>query len=165
MSDRKTLNTRTRLLGRYLPFGTAALFLAVLLTGCSEELITHGDKLDADRLARISPGTQNRDDVAAILGSPSSTATFNSKTWYYISATQAKRSIFDNEIVDRQIVVIHFNDEGTVHDVEQYGLERGKEVELVERETPSFGESVSIVQQMIGNLGRFNDADTKGQRR
>ena len=55
---------------------------------------THGDHVEADRLALIHPGTQNRDEVAQILGSPSSTSVFGEEAWYYISDVVETRSIF-----------------------------------------------------------------------
>jgi outer membrane protein assembly factor BamE (lipoprotein component of BamABCDE complex) len=66
------------------------------------------------------------------------------------------RSIFDRQVKERHVVTIRFNGEGIVSEVDDFGLERGREVELVERETPSFGESVNLLSQVMGNLGRFN---------
>jgi outer membrane protein assembly factor BamE (lipoprotein component of BamABCDE complex) len=139
--------------------------IGLLTAGCAGQLNTHGDRLEANRLAQIRPGMQTRDDVARILGSPSSTSVFGEESWYYISDVVETRSIFDRETKDRQVVTIRFNGSGVVREVDTFGLERGTEVELVERETPSFGESVTFVNQVMGNLGRFNRADTAPPRR
>jgi outer membrane protein assembly factor BamE (lipoprotein component of BamABCDE complex) len=139
--------------------------IGLLTAGCAGQLNTHGDRLEANRLAQVRPGTQTRDDVARILGSPSSTSVFGEESWYYISDVVETRSIFDRETKDRQVVTIRFDGSGVVRQVDTFGLERGKEVELVERETPSFGESVTFVNQLMGNLGRFNRADTAAPRR
>lgn len=138
--------------------------IALLTAGCAGRIDSHGDRLEADRLAQIRPGVQTREDVEQILGSPSSTSVFGEESWYYISDLVETRSIFDREIKDRQVVTVRFND-GVVRQVDAFGLERGKEVEVVERETPSFGESVTILNQLMGNLGRFNNAGMGQQRR
>src|SRR5512134_272041 len=114
--------------------------IGLLAAGCAGQLDTHGDRLEANRLSQIRPGMQTRDDVARILGSPSSTSVFGEESWYYISDLVETRSIFDRETKDRQVVTIRFDNGGVVREVDTFGLERGAEVELVERETPSFGE-------------------------
>ncbi len=140
--------------------------IALLTAGCAGRIDTHGDRLEADRLAQIRPGVQTREDVEQILGSPSSTSVFGEESWYYISDLVETRSIFDREIKDRQVVTVRFNGDGVVSQVDAFGLERGKEIEVVERETPSFGESVTILNQLMGNLGRFNNAGMgQGQQR
>ena len=132
--------------------------IGLLTAGCAGQLDTHGDRLEANRLAQIRPGMQTKDDVARILGSPSSTSVFGEELVLY---QRRGRDPFDldRETKDRQVVTIRFNGSG-VREVDAFGLERGTEVELVERETPSFGESVTFVNQLMGNLGRFNRADT-----
>ena len=139
--------------------------MTLLSAACAGRIDAHGDRLEADRLAQIRPGVQTREDVAQILGSPSSTSVFGEESWYYISDLVETRSIFDREITDRQVVTVRFNGDGVVSQVDAFGLERGKEVEVVERETPSFGESVTILNQLMGNLGRFNNAGMGQQRR
>ena len=138
--------------------GRAAVLLVAgaLLASCTSQLATHGDQLDADRLAQVRPGVHSRDDVAQLIGSPSSTSMFDGENWYYISDIVETRSIFDREVTERQVVTIRFDPQGIVREVDLFGLERGREVDLVERETPSFGESLTFVDQIIGNFGRFN---------
>lgn len=143
----------------YRRSGGAALLIAaagLLLAACSSQLATHGDQIDPDRLAQVRPGVHSRDDVAQLIGSPSSTSMFDGENWYYISDMVETRSIFDREVKERQVVTIRFDPQGIVREVDLFGLERGREVELVERETPSFGESVTFVDQVLGNFGRFN---------
>ena len=40
--------------------------------------------------------------------------------------------------------------------VDRHGLERGHEVTLVDRETPTAGSELTALEQFIGNIGRFN---------
>jgi outer membrane protein assembly factor BamE (lipoprotein component of BamABCDE complex) len=153
---------------RRLALSTSMTMLAgigLLTAGCAGQMNTHGDRLETDRLAQIRPGVQTREDIAQILGSPSSTSAFGEESWYYISDLVETRSIFDRETKDREVVTIRFNGSGVVSQIDAFGLERGREVELVERETPSFGESVTLLNQMMGNLGRFNNASMGQQRR
>ena len=139
--------------------------VSAAIAACAPQLNTHGDHIEADRLALIQPGTQNRDEVAQILGSPSSTSVFGEEAWYYVSDVVETRSIFSRKVTERQVVTIRFDEQGVVKELDMYGLDRGQEVALVERETPSFGESTNFFTDLLGNLGRFNRADTQPQRR
>lgn len=143
----------------------ATLIPAVLLAACTPQMDSHGEHVDPDRLQTIRPGVQNRDEVARILGSPASTSAFGDESWYYISDVTETYSIFDTDVTERQVVTVRFDQQGVVKEVDLFGLERGREVELVDRETPSFGESGSLLDQFMGNLGRFNADQMQQQRR
>ncbi len=143
----------------------AALVPAVLLAGCVAQVDSHGEHVDPDRLQAVRPGVQNRDDVARVLGSPASTSAFGDESWYYISDVIEKYSIFDSKVTERQVVTVRFDQQGIVKEVDMFGLERGREVEMVDRETPSFGESGNLLDQFMGNIGRFNADQMQQPRR
>ena len=82
---------------------------------------------------------------------------FDDERWYYISDVVETRSIFEREVKERQVITVQFDSRGVVSGVDDFGLERGREVDLVARETPSFGKSVDFLSQVMGNLGRFNN--------
>ena len=132
----------------------AAVALAVV--ACSPRIDSRGNLPDPDKLAEIKPGKHSRNDVAEILGSPSSIAVFDQETWYYISKRTETVAFFEAEVAERQVVIVHFDKKGVVTGVETLGLERSHAVEPVERETPTAGAEMTIMQQLLGNMGRFN---------
>ncbi|MFN7000545.1 MAG: outer membrane protein assembly factor BamE, partial [Elioraea tepidiphila] len=67
----------------------AAALSLLLLAGCSvfeTPADRRGQRVDAEDLAQLVPGTSTRADVLALLGTPSATGTFDGEHWYYISA-------------------------------------------------------------------------------
>ncbi len=132
----------------------AALAFAVF--ACSPRIDSRGNLPDPDRLAEIKPGEHSRDDVAEILGSPSSVGAFDQEAWYYISKRTEALAFFAPEVSERQVIIVRFDKKGVVTGVETLGLEQGHAVEPVDRKTPTAGTEMSILQQLLGNLGRFN---------
>jgi outer membrane protein assembly factor BamE (lipoprotein component of BamABCDE complex) len=62
------------------------------------------------------------------------------------------------------VVVVGFDDTGLVRDVRRYTLEDGKLIDPVTRKTPAPGKELSFLEQLVGNVGRFNPAGTAQRR-
>lgn len=145
--------TRTR---RLLQAGFAATLL-VVLTACVEPRIDQrGNRPDEDQVVQINPGIDDKQRVAELIGTPSTISTFDDRTWYYISKRTETTAFFDPEVKDQQILAINFTEEGIVDSMRVYGQEDGRTVAYVDRETPTEGHSMTLIQQLFGNLGRFN---------
>lgn len=112
-----------------------------------------------DDLAKLEPGRQSRDEVQQILGTPSSTGVFDAEqSWYYIYRKTSTTAFFEPEVLEQRVVVVHFDRQGTLRDVRRYALEDGLIVDPVTRTTPSPGREMSFLEQLLGNVGRFNRA-------
>lgn len=141
--------------------GVALVVVAALMTGaCSADLRARGNNPTDDRLAQIEPGTQTRREVASLLGTPSTTGTFDTETWYYISAQTRQYAIFKREELERRIVAISFDDSGIVKAIRELTLEDGRDIAMLDRETPTMGNEMGLLEQLMGNLGRFEDRKT-----
>ena len=137
----------------------AALGLGALaLVGCAR-IEYRGNLPDPEVLASIQPGKHTRDDVTQKLGSPSSIAVFDDVTWLYISQQTETKAFFETKIVDRQVVVVTFDKNGVVNDVRKLSKEDGRNISHVERVTPTAGNELTFMDQLVGNFGRFNKGD------
>jgi outer membrane protein assembly factor BamE (lipoprotein component of BamABCDE complex) len=143
------------------PFGRILLagLLASGLVACAPQVDTRGNLPDPETVLEVQPGVHDRDQVATILGSPSTVATFEDDTWYYISRRTEKIAFFEPEVVDQQVLVVKFGQDGLVADMAVYGVEDGQVIEPVERTTPTSGRELTILQQLFGNIGRFNTGE------
>ncbi len=129
--------------------------MIVTASACAPNIATRGNLPDPDKLAEIIPGEASRDDVADLLGSPSSAATFGDETWYYIATRVETVAFNEPEVIDQQVVAIKFGEDGLVTAIDTYGLDDARAVEIVERVTPTSGREITILQQLLGNVGRF----------
>jgi len=124
--------------------------------GCSPMVATHGNVVEADRLAAIHEGSSTKSDVADGLGTPTATGTLDPNTWYYVGQRTEKTAFFAPEVVDRKVVAIHFDPAGIVRKIEQLDLAAGQNIDFVSRTTPTAGKDLSFLEQMLGNVGRFS---------
>lgn len=137
--------------------------LVFFLSSCDSRLHTRGNYLDPEKLVDIRPGEINRNEVLEILGSPSSVMPFTSDTWYYISQRTETFAFFEPKVMNRQVVVISFGEGGKVTNIENLGLEQGQIINPVERKTLTHGNKMSVLEQMVGNLNRFNSKTKQRQ--
>jgi len=126
------------------------------VTACAPNISTHGHRFDAAALARVEPGNSSQNDVMQLLGSPSTLATFDDRTWYYISQRSERHSFYFETVVSQDVVAIVFDDQGTVSAINRNGLDSALDIDLVDRETPTAGNELTVLEQFLGNIGRFN---------
>ena len=141
----------------------ATLLGAAAIAGCAASVEQRGNLPNPDKLAEIHAGTTTKDEVVKVLGTPSSVSVFNNdKSWYYISRRTAQTAFFDPSVLDQQVYVVNFDDQGVVKEVDHKALEDGKQISPVARATPAPGRELSFLEQLIGNLGKFNSGAGKG---
>ena len=120
-----------------------------------------GNLPEADQLAQIHPGTTTRQQVAKILGTPSSTGVFDDKNWYYISRRTEQISFLDPDVMDQQVYIVNFDDKGVVKGIDHKDLKDGRDIEPAPGATPAPGRELTFLEQVLGNLGRFNGGSSK----
>jgi len=131
--------------------------LALLaLAACSEIVRNHGYAPSDEDLATVAVGRDTRDTVAFKVGRPSAGGLMQDGGWYYVQSRWSHQGARAPREVDRQVVAVSFDNQGRVSNVERFGLEQGQVVALSRRVTDSNIKGVGLIQQMMGNLGRFN---------
>ena len=141
----------------------AGVFAAVAIAGCVATVDQRGNLPDPERIAQIHPGNTTRDEVAKILGTPSSTGVFNDSSWYYISRKTKRVAFFDPDVLDQQVYVVNFDGKGVVQSVDHKDLKDGREIEPAPGATPAPGRELTFVEQVLGNIGRFNKRSSGGE--
>jgi outer membrane protein assembly factor BamE (lipoprotein component of BamABCDE complex) len=130
----------------------------VALTACSPTVAQHGNILEDQQIAKIIPGVHTRSDVLRILGSPTTQAPFNENVWYYIGQETEKHGILDPEVTQEKIIVVAFDENETVKAINN--ADQGRlDIPYARSKTPTHGNEMTVMQQLLGNLGRFNPQD------
>ncbi len=138
---------------RIRPIVAGSVVAVLSIAGCAPEINIRGHAPNPDSLAQIKPGQQTRNQVLDLLGSPTSVGAFEDTHWYYISRRTEHLAFFEPEVVETQVVMVEFDTAGFVKQVAHLPSEDIREVELVERKTPTKGREFSFLQQILGNIG------------
>lgn len=133
------------------------VLVAALAAGCADQVSTHGHILRTATVEDVRPGVATRRDVQTALGTPTSVAPFDTSVWYYISQVRVRQAFFKPNTAQQQVLVVHFDGNDVVERIGVLAEDDSKEVTLVARETPTAGHELSFLEQLLGNVGRFNN--------
>jgi len=138
-------------------------FSAFLLTlsACVKTEENMGYMTGETHFDEVKIGTSTKKEVQKILGSPSSKSSFGEETWYYIGTKVERTAFLDPDIIEQNVVYIKFNKEDIVQDMGRKSAEDGREISFSEDKTSTEGNELTILEQLLGNLGRFNAADKR----
>ena len=133
-----------------------------MLASCAPIVDTRGHAAEAVDLKQIVIGQAGPEDVTALLGSPTTTSNFGDEIWYYVTQKQERRGFFSPKVTEQHIIGIQFDANKKVSDIGEFNKEDGKPVQMVSKTTPTEGHTVTFMEQMMGNLGRFNTPNRTG---
>ena len=103
----------------------------------------------------VKVGTDTMSTVRSRLGSPSVTGTFDPNTWIYMNQMKSRVAFKKPEVISRNITAITFNkDSELVESVNNLTLKDGKVIAFNGRETPTRGRELSVLEQILGTVGR-----------
>lgn len=135
----------------------AALVLSLTLSACSSGLSLvqnkqRGYDISEDDVKQIRPG-QSASLVTAVLGSPQSVNSFARETaWIYIGE-KVQQTAFGMELSkQRTVLVIYFDKNNKVTDMERLGVADGKSFQIDSRRTPSFGQDRTFLESIISSI-------------
>jgi len=149
----KFLNFRRFDAGRSGPIRAIVVVTALAISSCAPAVDLRGHVPNPEALALIKPGQQTRDQVFDILGSPTSIGTFEDSRWYYITRKTEQLAFYDAELIEAKIVVVEFDTAGFVKEVSQLSNDEAREIDPVDRTTPTKGRELGFFQQLLGNVG------------
>lgn len=133
----------------------AAVILAAGLSACSPITSYSGfQAIDSDP-KDVAVGTDTKSTVRAKLGSPSVQSTFDPNVWFYVNQIKERVAFRKPRVTARNVTAIAFNkDTEIVETVNVYTLKDGKVIAYNNRETPTRGREMTVLEQLLGSVGR-----------
>lgn len=138
--------------GRRLALAVAALALT-FLAACGAQFRSHGYAPTDAELQQILVGVDTRESVTSVLGRPGTASVVDNGDFFYLYSRWREFAFLPPEPIDRQLVAIRFDAEDVVSNVERFSLEDGRVVALSRRVTDQSVEDLSVIRQILGNIG------------
>ena len=132
------------------------VLLAAALAACTNFSDIRGFAPAPGAVDKLEIGTQSREDVQRLIGSPSAVATFNPNVWYYISEKQETWGPSRPWISEQNVIQITFSEQGRVANIKYYDLKDAQNITMVARVTPTSGKELTVLEQILGNVGKFS---------
>lgn len=145
-----------------------AALAALALGGCNSGVInpivaptmnpivqvqTRGFVLQDGMLEQIPPGS-SRDQVTFVLGTPTTSATFDTETYYYITQQVERVPGLPPKVIDQRVIAVYFDKTQRVTRVANYTLQDGKIFDAISRTTPTGGKEQTFLGQIFQNFFR-----------
>lgn len=149
----------------------AAISVSLLATAACTPITTYsGFQAIEANPKDVKIGEDTKSTVRGRLGSPSATSTFDPNVWFYIDQVKETVAFRKPVTTRRDVTAIKFDkDSEQVVSVDQLSLKDGKVIAFNGRETPTRGRELTIIEQLIGSVGRGgmlpnSDEDVPGSR-
>lgn len=125
------------------------------MTACAPMTSFQGYQAIDAKPADVKVGADTKNSVRARLGTPSQVSTFDPNQWYYVSSVTQRQGFYKPRTVRRDVVAISFDkDSQAVTSVKVLSLADSRDIAYAGRETPTRGRQLSILEQLLGNLGQ-----------
>jgi len=133
--------------------GCVVIFaLALALSGCSGETFQRGYVLPEGALEQIPLGA-SQEQVLLVLGTPSTVATVSGEAFYYISQKVDRPVAFMNgKVTDQRVIAVYFDSDRKVERLAAYGLKDGHVFNFVTQTTPTTGNDLNMITNLLHNL-------------
>ncbi len=141
---------------RLLKHSLLILFVILIASACVKNPSNSGYNFDEATLAKLLEEKSTKPRVMRLLGSPSSTSDFGEETWYYIHREYESVAFLPKELKSQDIIAIRFDENDRMVSAKKYNEQNARELALSDDITPTEGHDLSIIEQLLGNLGRFN---------
>lgn len=127
----------------------------ILCNACSSDIFLdhNGNIPSSEKIAHIHNG-QTKEDVIAILGSPSTTTGLNNNHWIYISTTIERIAFLKPKELDRQILALTFED-NKVNKIEKFTLADANNITIDTDETKSTDREQGFFRKYFGGVGAY----------
>lgn len=147
------------------PIAYFTFFVALgCLCACTPTFHTRGNFIEPELLAKVVPGKTTRGEVRLILGPPSTEGFLAGDEWYYIGEHTETVSFLKPKTTAYRLFIIDFDERGYVKSIKTID-QKTHHIEPVKAKTPTYGKDPSLVAEVLGNIGRYEEPKDSRRRR
>ncbi len=143
--------------------GLVLVLSLAVLSSCTAQYRNHGYVPSESELATVVVGQASRETVIELIGAPTVSGVVNDTGFYYVQSRFRDFAYRAPQEIDRQVLVVSFDANGTVSNIERFGLEQGNVVTLSTRVTNDNVRDTTFIRQLLGNVGNFDAGAILGE--
>ena len=128
----------------------------LFLSACAKDTFVSytGNMPTEDKIERINKGME-KEKVREILGSPSSVVSLDKDTWIYMSAEIEQIAFMKPQEIERNLLVVKFDNTGKVSDIQHLDKSKGQEIQISGQETQTPEQEQGFFRKYFGGVGQF----------
>ncbi|MFZ9020204.1 MAG: outer membrane protein assembly factor BamE [Paracoccaceae bacterium] len=134
----------------------ALVLVMATLAACGGQYRNHGYMPLAEDVDALIVGVDTRDSIIEVMGVPTTGGVLTEEAMYYVRSRVHHTGYVKPNEIQRDVLVLSFDKNQILRNVERFGIEKGKLIRLEHRVTEAPGGDRSVLQQIIGSIGGFN---------
>jgi outer membrane protein assembly factor BamE (lipoprotein component of BamABCDE complex) len=141
-----------------------AMGFAIVVSGCShfQSEQHRGFAMNDELKQHLKVGEVSAQDLLYYLGSPTMTSDFNGVTYYYVSYNQVSMPLSEPKIKDYKVLALNFDKSMMLANYRFIDEHNMDEIEFNSGKINVTGNKLNPFEQMVKNVGRFQDSAKKG---
>jgi outer membrane protein assembly factor BamE (lipoprotein component of BamABCDE complex) len=128
----------------------------VLCSSCIKTIRISGHLFEEEEIKSLKL-INNKYDLEALLGSPTSVSSFGQETWYYITSKKESVAFFADKVIEQNIIAVSFSNNGDITSIARYNEKDYNKAELVTEYSLIKGNDSTVTQDLFKNFGRFRN--------
>jgi outer membrane protein assembly factor BamE (lipoprotein component of BamABCDE complex) len=129
--------------------------LILNLTSCLSRVEKKGYMFELSDANLLQENVTHKDEVLKYMGYPTLTSYVNDEIWLYIAEEKKYLLFFKPKTIDREILLVKFDDNNVVKKLQKLGLGDGdKNLKFSSKYTEVADHEESLYKSIFGNIGQ-----------
>jgi outer membrane protein assembly factor BamE (lipoprotein component of BamABCDE complex) len=145
------------------------IIISLIISNCSFNKVIkhHGVHSLEKKQSKLITKKSNKNDITAILGSPSTKGSFNTDIWIYIERKYTKKSIIklgQKKLIVNNVLVLEIDNKGLLAKKDFFDMNNMKQVNFYSRSTETINKKNTFVYDFLSSV-RQKISDPLGKRK
>ena len=145
------------------------IIISLIISNCSFNKVIkhHGVHSLEKKQSKLITKKSNKNDITAILGSPSTKGSFNTDIWIYIERKYTKKSIIklgQKKLIVNNVLVLEIDNKGLLAKKDFFDMNNMKQVNFYNRSTETINKKNTFVYDFLSSV-RQKISDPLGKRK
>ena len=145
------------------------IIISLIISNCSFNKVIkhHGVHSLEKKQFKLITNKSNKNDITAILGSPSTKGSFNTDIWIYIERKYTKKSILklgQKKLIVNNVLVLEIDNKGLLAKKDFFDMDNMKQINFYSRSTETINKKNTFVYDFLSSV-RQKISDPLGKRK